>query len=261
MEHTRRANGLHYVTEGSGPWITLSHALACDHTMWDPQVAPLVNAGYRVLRFDTRGHGRSDAPAGAYTLEQLADDLFGLLRYLDVRRTHFVGLSLGGMIGQVLARKYPQILESLVLCDTSSRSAAAARPMWDERIRVARSQGMEVLVESTLGRWFTAPFKAAHPERIARIAQTIRATPVAGYVGCSQAILEMDLAPGLEGTKVPSLVIVGEDDPGLAMTREVHDGLPGSELAIIPRAAHLSSFEQPEQFNAILLGFLKRMAK
>lgn len=263
MTHTGRANGIHYVIQGSGPWITLSHALGCDHTMWDPQVTALVDAGYRVLRFDTRGHGRSDAPPGPYTLEQLADDLLGLLQQLVVGSTHFVGLSMGGMIGQSFALKYPGILQSLVLCDTSSRYAAAARPMWHERLRVAQAAGMEALVEPTLGRWFTAPFREAHPDRIAPIAKTIRGTPVRGYVGCAQAILEMDLTARLKEIQVPSLVMVGEDDTGtpVSMAHEIRDNLPGSELAIIPRAAHLSNVEQPERFNAVLLGFLNRLER
>ena len=256
-----RTNGieLNYVVEGSGPWLVMSHSLACDLTMWDEQASKLKEK-YRVLRFDTRGHGGSDAPDGAYTLDMLADDLHGLLQGLKVERPHFVGLSMGGMIGQTFALKFPNMFQTMVLADTTSRYAPDALPLWQGRIKTAQTQGMEALVESTLGRWFTEPFRKSHPEVTARVSAMIRATPVPGYVGCCTAIPQINVTDRLKEVKCPALVIVGEQDAGtpVALSREIHAALPGSELVIIPQASHLSNLEQPAAFNRALATFLNK---
>ncbi len=251
---------LHYVIDGAGPWLAMSHSLACDLSMWDEQAALLAKR-FKVLRLDTRGHGKSDAPGGPYTLEMLADDAKTVLDALGAREVHWVGLSLGGMIGQTLALKYPGTLRSLVLADTTSRYPAEAAPVWAERIRIAQAQGMAPLVEPTLSRWFTEPYRRARPERIKPIADAIRATPVAGYVGCCHAIPKINLTARLNEFKHPALVIVGEQDAGtpVALAREIHDNLPGSQLVVIPSAAHLSNVEQPEAFNRALTAFYERI--
>jgi 3-oxoadipate enol-lactonase len=257
-----RTNGieLHYTVDGEGPWLVMSHSLACNGRMWDPQL-PALARRFKVLRFDTRGHGLSEAPAGAYTLEALADDVKGMLDALGIRAAHWVGLSMGGMIGQTFALKYPGVLQSLVLADTTSRYPPEAAPIWAERIRIAESQGMEPLVQPTLERWFTAPYRASHAAEVARIADMIRATPVAGYVGCSHAIPRIDLTARLAEIKLPALVIVGEQDTGTppAMAREIHDNLQGSELVVIASAAHLANVEQPAAFDAALSRFYDRI--
>lgn len=257
-----RTNGieLHYTVEGEGPWLVMSHSLACNGHMWDPQL-PLLARRFKVLRFDTRGHGQSDAPAGAYTLEALADDVRGLLDALGIRAAHWAGLSMGGMIGQTFALKYPGVLQSLVLADTTSRYPPEAAPIWAERIKIAETRGMEPLVQPTLERWFTAAYRETHPAEVARIADMIRATPVAGYVGCSHAIPRINLTARLAEIKVPALVIVGEQDAGTppAMAREIHANLPGSELVIIPSAAHLANVEQAAAFDAALVRFYDRI--
>jgi 3-oxoadipate enol-lactonase len=258
------ANGIsiNYLIEGDGPLVTLSHSLACDLSMWDEQAQALTAHGYRVLRFDTRGHGNTRAPEGEYTLEQLAQDLQGLLTGLGVTQTHFAGLSMGGMIGQVFALKYPGVFQSLVLCDTASRFPPEAAPLWRGRIDIARSKGMEALVIPTLERWFTAPFREANTAVVSRIAKSIRDTPVAGYCGCCAAIPAINVTDQLHNIKCPVLVICGEQDPGtpVAMAREIHAAIPGSELCLLPQAAHLSNLEQPDKFNAALLGFLDKVA-
>lgn len=257
-----QANGitLEYSIEGSGPWLALSHSLACTSRMWDEQM-PLLAKRFKVLRFDTRGHGGSDAPGGAYTLEQLADDVKGLFEALDIRKTHWIGLSMGGMIGQTFALKYPGILESLVLADTSSRIPDEAAPLWADRIRIAESKGMDPLVQPTLERWFTAPFRAAQPAHLERVSDMIRATPVAGYVGCCHAIPKLNLTARLKDIRAPALVIVGDQDAGTppAMAQAIHENLPGSELAIIKDASHLSNIEQPAAFEAALARFYDRV--
>ena len=146
-----KTNGieLHYTVEGEGPWMTLSHSLACDSSMWDPQMA-LLTKRFKVLRFDTRGHGQSDAPDADYTLDQMADDVHGLLTGLGITKTHWMGLSMGGMIGQAYALKHPGMFASMVLADTTSRRPPNAAAMWGERMQIARTKGMEGLVEPTL---------------------------------------------------------------------------------------------------------------
>ena len=259
------ANGIdiHYEVTGSegAPWLVLSHSLACSVRMWDPQVA-VFGERYRILAYDTRGHGASSAPPGAYTLELLADDLKALLAALGISRPHYCGLSMGGMIGQTCALRHPGIFRSLTLADTTSRYPQDALPVWEERIRIADAQGMGPLAQPTLERWFTEPFRRAHPETIENIRQLILATPVAGYVGCSRAIPRIDLTGRLREIDCPILVVVGEDDPGtpVAMAREIHDHAPGSRLVIIPRAAHLANLEAPAAFNRALGEFLGSVA-
>ncbi len=261
MDITANGIRMHYTLEGpeAAPVVTLSHSLATDLRMWDPQV-PALTAHYRVLRYDTRGHGGTEAPQGPYTLEMLAEDVRALLRALGIERTHFMGLSMGGMIGQVLALESPQLLHSLVLCDTTSRVPPEARPTWDERTRTAETQGMEPLVQPTLERWFTPPFREQHPEVIEQVRAMIRSTPPRGYIGCCHAIAALDLTDRLHAITVPTLVIVGADDPGtpVAASQTIHERIKGSELVILPAAAHLSNMEQPQAFNEAVLAFLTK---
>ena len=259
------ANGINinYTLEGPGtaPVVTMSHSLATDLSMWDPHL-PVLTSRYRVLRYDTRGHGGTDAPAGPYTLEELTEDVRALLQALGIARTHFIGLSMGGMIGQTLALQSPELLQSLVLCDTMSRVPTEAKPMWDERIHTAEARGMEPLVEPTLSRWFTTPFREQHPEVIEPVRTMIRTTPVAGYAGCCHAIAALNLTERLQTITLPTLIVVGEDDPGtpVAASRTIHDQIKGSELVILKSAAHLSNLEQPQAFNEALTTFLTRVA-
>ena len=258
-----RTNGIdtHYTVEGEGPWLVFSHSLACNVSMWAPQAARF-KGRYKVLCYDTRGHGRSSAPAGEYTLEQLADDAKALLDALGIKSCHWVGLSMGGMIGQTFALKYPGVFKTLTLADTTSRYDADMQPAWQARIKTATEGGMEPITQPTLERWFTAPFRASGAAVVSEIAQAIRATPVAGFVGCCHAIPKINLTSRLREIKAPALVIVGDQDPGTppSMAREIHENLPGSELVVIPQAAHLSNLEQPETFNTALERFLERNA-
>jgi 3-oxoadipate enol-lactonase len=259
-----KANGIeiNYEIAGSGPWVTLSHSLACDLHMWDEQMDALTRK-YKVLRFDTRGHGASSAPAGAYTLEEMADDVHAMLVALGIKQTHWVGLSMGGMIGQTFALKYPGVFKSMVLADTTSRYPEDAASVWTDRIKTAQTGGMEPIAGAMLARWFTEPYPKSHPQVMARIGGSVRATPIAGFVGCCHAIPKINLTKRLKEIACPTLIVVGEQDPGtpVAMAREIHEAKPGSELVIIPSAAHLSNVEQSQAFNAALLGFLERAAK
>jgi 3-oxoadipate enol-lactonase len=259
------ANGIETYYEIHGPegapWLVLSHSLACSVRMWDPQIEALRDR-YRILAYDTRGHGASAAPPGPYTLEMLADDLHGLLGSLGIAQPHFCGLSMGGMIGQTFALKYPGVLRTLALADTTSRYPKEALPLWDERIRLAQSQGMGPLVQPTLERWFTGAFRENNAAAVQAVGKLILATPVAGYAGCSRAIPQIDLTARLKEIRCPILVLVGEDDPGtpVAMAREIHAAAPGSQLVILPRAAHLANIEAAEAFTRALATFLQSAA-
>ena len=256
------ANGIEINYELHGrvgaPWLVLSHSLACSVRMWDPQIAALKDQ-YQILACDTRGHGASEATKGAYSLELLADDLFFLLKQLKIEEVHYCGLSMGGMIGQTFALKYPGVFQTLTLADTTSRYPAEAAAAWAERIKTAESKGMEPLAQPTLERWFTEPFRNNNAAAVEAIRELIVATPVAGYVGCSHAIPKINLTARLKEIKCPILVIVGEQDPGTppAMAREIHDNAPGSKLVVLPQAAHLANLEQPEGFTRALRDFLR----
>ena len=257
-----KVNGveLNYLIEGEGPWLTMSHSLACDSSMWDEE-AKRLSQRFRVLRVDTRGHGGSEATAGAYTLDQLAADFHALFAHLGIKQSHWVGLSMGGMIGQVFALNYPGVLQSLVLADTTSRYPAAAASVWSDRIRSVREKGMGAIVDSTLTRWFTEPFRKEHPQVVERIAQTIRNTPVNGYVGCSEAIPKIDVTARLRQITCPVLVLVGAQDPGTPpeMAAEIRDNLPGAQLIVIDSAAHLANLERPAAFYWAMEQFYDRI--
>jgi 3-oxoadipate enol-lactonase len=167
---------------------------------------------------------------------------------------------MGGMIGQTFALKHPAMIKSLVLCDTTSRYPAAAAPIWEDRIKTVGAKGMEPMVAGTLERWFTAPFRARRRDVMERVGAMIRSTPPAGYVGCCHAIPKINVTGRLKELRCPTLVVVGEEDPGtpVEMAREIHAALPGSQLAVLRSASHLANVEQPEEFNRALLSFLDK---
>jgi 3-oxoadipate enol-lactonase len=255
--------GINYLLEGpaGAPVVTLAHPLAARLEVWDAQ-ARVLHDRYRVLRYDARGHGRSDVPAGAYALDQMAADAIGLLDTLGVGATHFVGLSMGGCVGMTAALRYPDRIASLVLADTTSRYAPQQAAMWDERIRTAETQGMEPLVEPTMRIWFTERFRATDKPVVDRVRQMLRGTDTHGYVGAIRAIAGVNLTDAIAGIRCPTLVIVGRDDPGttVAMAETMRDRIPGAELAVLPNAAHCSCVEAADAFAAALTGFLARHA-
>jgi len=243
----------------NAPVVMLSHSLASSMLMWNPQLASL-EAHFQVLRYDMRGHGNSDAPDGAYTLELLADDAVAVLDALGIDTVHFVGLSIGGMIGQGLALNHGDRLKSLALCDTSAIMPAEAQPILQERIAVARQNGMADQVDGTLERWFTPQYLQENPPEVEMIRQQIAATPLAGYLGCSEALGGLNYLERLPEIKLPTLIMVGEEDPGtpVAASEAIHERIAGSQLVILPSARHLSNIEQAEAFNKSLLDFLRR---
>jgi 3-oxoadipate enol-lactonase len=254
-----RTNGIdtYCVVDGTGPWVVLSHSLACDNTMWAEQIAPLARS-FKVVAYDTRGHGRSSVTAAPYSLDLLASDLAALFDALDIDKAHFIGLSMGGMIGQVFALAHQDRLHSLVLCDTTSFYSPAVRPAWRERINEGRQHGMAAVAKPTLDRWFTREFRERTPDVMERFGSRIAATPLEGYAGCSEALLEIDITNRLSEIHLPSLIMVGARDVGtpVSMARTIQEHLPNSQIAIIKDAAHFPNVEQTNAFNQALLMFL-----
>jgi 3-oxoadipate enol-lactonase len=257
--NTIRANGIdiRYDIAGSGPWLILSHSLATDLSLWDDNL-PALTPHFRVLRFDTRGHGGSSAPDMPYDFTMLTSDVLGLMDALDVRRAHFCGISMGGMIAQHVALAAPERIARLVLASTTSSYPAEARAMWGERIAGVRKDGMEPLVAPTLERWFTPPYRAAHPEVMDRIGKLIRATPATGYIGSGQAIAKLDVTERLPALRCPTLVLAGADDAGTpsAMGGKIAEQIPGARFELIESASHLCNVEQAAVFNERLTAFL-----
>jgi len=251
---------VHRVVEGpeTGPAVVLSNSLGSDHRMWVPQVAPLTERGFRVVRYDTRGHGASPVPAGPYDLADLGGDVLALLDDLGVERAHFVGLSLGGMTGMWLGAHAADRLSSLTLCCTSASLGPAQ--MWADRARTVRAEGTRSVAEAGVGRWVTPGYAQAHPEQVAYLREMIEAQSDEGYAECCSAIERMDLTGDLPKISVPTLVIAGAEDPSTPPEthgKVIADGVPGARLEVVASAAHLGNYEQPEAFSRLILGQLE----
>ena len=259
-----KVNGIqiNYRVDGpdGAPWVTMSNSLATTHRMWDAQMGAFTKQ-YRVLRYDKRGHGESEVAPGPYSFELLADDVLALLAALQITRTHFVGLSMGGMTGMTMALRKPGVLRSLVLCDTTSKDPLGDPALWQQRIDTVNAGGnMEPLVESTVARFLTRDTVKNRPEIADAVRAMVRSTPIGGYIACCQAIAKLNLTDRLREISIPTMVVVGADDPAttVEMARTIHQGIAGSELVILKNAAHLSNLEQTDAFNEAVLGFLKR---
>lgn len=242
----------------NAPVVMLSHALGSDLRMWDPQL-PALETRFRVLRYDTRGHGGSDVPEGAYTLEQLVADAASLLDALAIQTVHFVGLSMGGMIAQGFALSHPERLSHLVLCDTSAFMPPEAQPIIQDRIDSVRHAGVAALVDSTLARWFTSDYLRKQGPGVDLIREILRSSPPKGYIGCTEAMRRLNYLNDLNRIQRPTLIMVGEEDPGtpVAASKAIHERIAGSKLAILPSASHLCNVEQAALFNSTLSAFLE----
>jgi len=238
-----------------GPVLLVANSLMANGSMWDGNIAALAER-YRVLRYDKRGHGGSGLSAGPYTIAQLADDAVGLLDALGIQKVHFMGLSIGGMIGQQLGARYPERILSLSLCNTASEMPP--RSLWEERFEIARTQGIAGLVDGTIKRWFTAPFIERAPQEIEKVRQMILGTNVEGYIGCGSAVRDMAQSTMLLKIKAPTLVLSGRHDPACTVDQGtvLNRLIDGSRMVIIEDAAHLSNIEQPIQFNQAVREFM-----
>ena len=248
---------LYYEVEGSGLPIVLGHSIGMDLTLWRPVAERLANS-YTVVRFDARGHGRSDKPPGPYRVEAMAEDLYGLLRALGLERAVVGGLSLGGSLGLALALAHPEAVQALILADTAVRFDVFTPEQWEARAQAVERDGVAPTVEANLDRWLSPAFRAAEPMRLEVIRRVYLANDPAGYAASARALGAVDLTPYLGRIECPALVLVGSDD---ALTspetaRRLQRGLPNATLVEIPGARHLSAWEQPDAVAAAIRLFL-----
>ena len=250
---------MNYAVSGSNtaPAVVLHHPLATDLSFWDELTAAL-EPNYRVVRFDARGHGQSQAPAGRYDFKTLAGDVVGLMDHLGIKQAGYVGLSMGGMVGQVLGLNHADRFACLALVSTTSRVPAEFRALWSDRVIVAREKGMASQVEPAMARWVSAKTKATRPDLMARFSRMIEATPVEGYAGWCHCIETLDLTDQLKAITLPTRVIVGAEDPATtpAAAKIIHDQIAGSDLVIMPGVSHQLSAEDPATFHGHILPFL-----
>ena len=239
------------------PWLVLSNSLLTNLSMWDDQVAAL-ESSFRILRYDQRGHGGTQATEGSYSFDLLVADIIALLDMLGIERTHFCGLSMGGMTALFLAQRHPERFDRIIACDCGPASTPASAQQWKERIEIAAKDGIGALVEPTVNRWFPPDFVAAKPPVLDKVRQMIRSTPIAGFAGCAQALSDYDLRPGLGRIDRRTLLIVGTKDATLAGIRQIKETVPGATLVELEGAGHISNVEQPAAFTAAIRDFLSR---
>lgn len=252
----------HYDLTGpqDAPVLLLANSIGTSFHVWDAMVPELARC-FRVLRYDMRGHGLSDAPpvpvgAPGYSMDLLAGDAEALLDGLGIARAHVCGLSIGGMVAQRLAARAPERVERLVLCDTAPVIGPAA--LWDERVAVIRGGGLAGMAPGVMTRWFTAEFRAARPDVVRGYVNMVARTPIDGYVGCALALRDADLRAGAATIRAPTLVVVGDQDAAtpLADAEWLAATIPEATLSVIANAAHIPCVEQPEAFTRLLLAFL-----
>jgi len=243
----------------NGPPILMSNSLMSSLEMWDSNIASLTDR-YRVIRYDTRGHGQSEVTQGPYSINLLAADLVALMDALNIHSAHLVGLSMGGMICQYIGANNPERVLSLSLCDTASEMPP--RSLWEERFTTAKEMGIPGLVDGTINRWFLADFIKSNPTQIDMVRKMILSTPVEGYLGCASAVRDMAQSTMLLKIKAPTMVLVGKQDPACTVEQAtvLNRLIPHSSMIVIDQAAHLSNIEKPQEFNSALRGFLDTVA-
>ena len=244
----------------NAPTVCITHSLASDGGSWAEQVPSLLQAGFRVLRIDMRGHGGSDPVPGDYTMRALADDVAHVLGALAIPRIHYIGLSIGGMIGQAFALAHGERLISAMWCATLPASPKGAAEIWAQRMKTVRdANSLAPIADGTVERWLTDAFKAKNPGRWTQIRDTVIGTTPAGYLGCCAAILDFDFVPQLPSVRVPLLVVCGADDPGTPASenRRLAGLVPGARYEEIAGMKHFPNVEAPDAFNRIMLGWLE----
>jgi 3-oxoadipate enol-lactonase len=248
--------GIYVVVDGprGRPHLMLSNSLGSDLSMWDPQLAAFAER-FRVIRYDSRGHGKSGVPRGPYTMERLGRDAVRVLDHLGIEKTNWCGLSMGGMVGQWLGANAPSRVDKLILSNTTAYYAD--KQSWTNRIEFVRSNGLKAMAGPSIERWFSPEFKDRAPDTVARATEMLVSTDPEGYVGCCAAVRDMDHRALLSAIQAPTLVIAGLLDSATPL--EVHDficnNITGAQLMILP-AAHLSNIERPETYTAAALKFL-----
>lgn len=260
-----KSNGVTFncVVEGreGAPWITFSHALANNLTLWDDSVA-LLKDRFRILRYDHRGHGKSQPVPGPYTFPMLIDDVLGIWDALDIKQSHWVGLSIGGMIGYGLGIHHPGRVKTIVACDSRPDAPPDYAAYFQYRIDTAREKGMEGLVEPTVERWFTPEFRAKSPPALDKVRDMIRTTNPAGHEGNCEALKTLAYGPELHKIPVPTLILGGSKDKGAPpeALKEAAEKIPNGEHLVIPDAGHITALENPQAFHAALNEWFSRHA-
>ena len=257
-----KANGIsiNYQIDGKegAPWLVLSNSLATNLAMWDAQARNLSGL-FRVLRYDQRGHGKTEAPAGRYSFDMLIADALALMDALEVERANFCGLSMGGATALGLAQRHPDRIARAIVCDSGCASTPQSAQQWEERIAAARQGGMEPLVEPTVARWFPSDIVAKNPPYLDQVRAMIRGTPAAGFIGCAAALADHDFRSAVASTKPPVLFVAGEKDAGGAVPtamKALHQDLPGSRYVELPGTGHISNLDDPAGFTRALKEFL-----
>lgn len=263
---TTRSPALHYIVHEprnlSGPrhTLVLSHALGCDLTMWN-RLVPVLAEECRIVTYDHRGHGRSEVPDGIYTLEELADDAAHLIQETEAGPVVWVGISMGGMVGQELALRHPGLLRGLVIANSTSQYPEAAQTAWQQRIVTLEQQGIPGVAEATLQRFFSPSFHEKDLATVDAFRRRLLSTELPGYLGCCHAVRAIDTTARLEQINMPVQIIASEGDQGtpVEMARIMAEHLPQARLTILPDAAHLSAVEQPEAFAEIVRAYLREL--
>jgi 3-oxoadipate enol-lactonase len=247
---------LHVEIEGAenAPVLMLSNSLGTDLHMWDPQVAEFAKS-FRLIRYDRRGHGQSSVPQGPYSMEMLGRDVLGILDALKISKINWLGLSMGGMVGQWLGANAPERIDRLMLSNTACYYAD--KEFWNGRIKFIREKGLKELVAANMDRWFTPDFRAREPQTIDRMMRTFLATPLDGYIACCEAVRDMDHRDLLPRITAPTLVIAGIKDPATTVENAefIRARIPGAKLALID-AAHIANVEQPKAYARAVTDFI-----
>jgi 3-oxoadipate enol-lactonase len=254
-------NGIRMNFDVSGPdkapVVVLHHPLATNLSTWD-ELTGALKPNFRVVRFDARGHGQSEAPKGPYNFETLSADVIALRDHLKIERAHYLGLSMGGMVGQYLGLLHPKRFHTLQLVSTTSRIPDEAQPVWDDRIKAAREKGMASQPPVALQRWLSAANRERKSALVLRLTNMIETTPLEGYIGWCAAIRRLNVTDRLKAIALPTRVVVGAEDPGTtpAMAETIHKQIKGSDLIVMPAVSHMLQVEEPAAFAKHVLGFL-----
>jgi 3-oxoadipate enol-lactonase len=243
--------------DGAAP-IVLHHPLATNLNIWDELTAAL-GSRYRVVRFDARGHGKTEATKAPYNFETLTADTIGLMDHLEIERAHYLGLSMGGMVGQYVGLMHPKRVHDLILVSTSSRVPPEGQGLWDERIKTVREKGMTSQPEGSMQRWLAAANRKK-PELVARLSKMIEATPADGFMGWGGAIRNLNITDRLKTITLPTRVIVGAEDPATppAAAEAIHREIKGSDLIVMPGLSHMLCAEEPAGFHKHVIEFLDK---
>jgi 3-oxoadipate enol-lactonase len=247
---------IHVEVEGpqNGPVLMLSNSLGTNLHMWDEQVEPW-SRNFRLVRYDRRGHGQSSVPKGPYTMERLGRDVLAVIDALEIDTINWCGLSMGGMVGQWLGAHAPGRVDKLVLSNTSS--FFPDKSIWEGRLKTVRDKGLAAIVDANMERWFTEDFRERNPQAIAKMREMFLATKADGYIGCGEAIRDMDHRPLLPKISAPTLVIAGKHDPATTLEANefICEHIPNADIAVL-ETAHIANIEQPKLYADTVLDFL-----